>query len=202
LKEQNINYFNAVKEGNAMIRELIIEKAEKGYLGLVSLEDRINSLPQYSKDHEELTNMIEKLDDINTYNHKVAELNHQDHSDNLNILNQVNAKIIEVSNTLEVIKNDINYNIKNGSNFIISTLEKLFSEPLGKVFNLNFKIDALPNSGFLNNLISTSTTRINETILTYLSEVNNNFTESINKSLTSIINDFHDKFSSVLLLKF
>jgi hypothetical protein len=47
-------------------------------------------------------------------------------------------------------------------------------------------------------LISTSTTRINETFLTYLSEVNNNFTESINKSLASIINDFHDKFSSVL----
>jgi hypothetical protein len=45
MKEQNIEYFNEVEDGKAMIIVLVIEKAKKGFLGIAELKDRINGFP-------------------------------------------------------------------------------------------------------------------------------------------------------------
>jgi septum formation inhibitor MinC len=93
--------------------------------------------------------MIEKLDDIIAYNHDVAEFNHQEQLNNLEVLNQVNDKITEIPNIINEAKKDINFNVRTNMNMAINLLKKAFKEPFEQMAFLNSNINSISKKRIL-----------------------------------------------------
>jgi hypothetical protein len=82
-----IDFFCEGEDGNKVIRDLIIDKAVKGFFGICTevsaeIDEPINPLPHYSNSHDELVSMIQKLDDVGKYDHNTAVFNHQEQEKN------------------------------------------------------------------------------------------------------------------------
>jgi hypothetical protein len=121
LDKQEVDFFKAVDDGNKLIRDLIVDKVEKGFLGVYSfrafMEEKINDLPRYSIDQDKLVAMIEKLDDVNRYNHQVAELNSVEMASNSNVLGEVNKRVFKLLETDQMVEMN---------NFLLEGLEENF----------------------------------------------------------------------------